>query len=225
MKHSRSIIKITTLAIFVLAFCLSCSKKTLSLEETQSEVKTDKPIYELPYLIDALNAYDSGLQRSAKKQFEEMANKYPGTFFSALIDLKMADIEFEKENYKESISHYQNFIEKHHDNEAKSYARFQIAIAHLLQYKGAKRDTRPLIEGIRSIENFEAYSEKNEYSLILSNLKKEAKEKLAENELRVANFYRKQNKDKAYASRLKQIIEEFPQTSSASKAKELLEKN
>jgi outer membrane protein assembly factor BamD len=122
--------------------------------------------------------------------YSDVKNKFPYSSLATSAELKIADIEFKRENFPEAESAYKVFREFHPTHEKSDYAIYRLGLSIFNQLPPTT--DRDLSLATAAIENFDVVI--NSYSA--SPYVKEAQEKkraaqqmLADKEYYIANFY------------------------------------
>ncbi len=171
---------------------------------------------------EAMDDYNSGQYTSALKNLEILMDRFPFSQYSLMAELKTADCHFYLGRYFEAITSYQDFEQNHPTNEAIPYTQFQIGMSYYKQLTTIDRDPSAALLAIstfsRLIRTFPhcPYVDEARARIIA------AQNFLANHELYVANFYIKTDKLKQAATRLEFLLDNFPDTSAATPAEELL---
>ena len=146
----------------------------------------------------------------AEGVFEEIKNRYSFTSFAPLAELRLADISFEKDEYAEAITEYNEFIKLHPNHKEVAYALYRLGLTYFNQIAGVDRDQ---IAAERGLSNFELLIEKfpaSEYVEDASQKITVCKDMLSGNEFYVGKFYFKDKNYKGALKRFKRALERFP---------------
>jgi len=157
----------------------------------------------------------------ALDKFRKVKNKFPYSKLSVLSQLRIADLYYLQESFPEAASSYELFLELHPKHEKASYALYRVGESHL-----AATPTiidRDLSSAHKALDAFNSFLRKHP-SEDLSNKAREKvveiRNKLAEKELMIGNFYKREEKFLAAQKRYEKIIELYPETVSAKNARE-----
>ncbi len=211
------------LVLFSLSSCIKkpeWTEKVFEFNKKEPKKVKEPEISEL--LQKAERSFRKGQFDFAYEYYQEIKNKYPGSLESILAALRMADCKYWLGDYLEAISLYEEFEKLYPTNEAIPYVIFQIATSYYKLKLSHDRDqtyTKKAIEHYeRLLKNFPA----SPYTLEAQKRIQELRELLARQELYVANFYYRIKYYRGAYQRLLYLIENYPETSSAQKAKVLL---
>jgi outer membrane protein assembly factor BamD len=143
---------------------------------------------------------------------------------AAIADLKIADAQFETENFIEAAAAYESFRKFHPDNDKAPYAMFRHALCSYKQIGGIDRDQTPLTNSVTLFESFLREYPGSEYAA-------EAREKLADcltkqaqYEIYIGRFYYRFGKYPAAIKRLEECVARYPDSPVTDEAFLYLEK-
>ncbi|MBL8955986.1 MAG: outer membrane protein assembly factor BamD [Myxococcaceae bacterium] len=160
---------------------------------------------------------DSKNYVEAQKYFDYVKSKYPYLEAATTAELKLGDVDFEREKYIEARDRYVNFAKLHPTHPKLDYAAFRAALTH---YKDMPSDffvLPPSVEKdqaeVRSasvaladfIRNYPQSSYVEEAKKALD----EVRRRLAGHELYVANFYKRRERWQAVVLRLNVVARDF----------------
>ena len=179
-------------------------------EESDDEVDAGSIPEEPEALRRAKDAYDRGLYSLSREHWTTLRDQYPGSYYVALAELKIADTFFYAGDYASAIPAYEEFLRLHPAHEAVPYSRYQIAEANRLDYKGVLKDQSPLQAALRAYQQVITNYPKSEFVTAARRKVDECREHLAKHEAAVAQFYLKQGLYEAGAGRLAALERGFP---------------
>ncbi len=159
-----------------------------------------------------------GAYPEAEKFFERVKTKYPFSKYSALSDLRLADVKFEQKAWAEAIEAYNDFVRLHPTHEEVDYAEYRVGKAFLEDAPGDFALFPPAYEkDQRQVERaataLQAFLEKHAASKHAADAKKlldEARGRLANHEWYVGEFYFKRGKWAGAAGRYEALVEKYP---------------
>ncbi|MGQ9509641.1 MAG: lipopolysaccharide transport periplasmic protein LptA [Thermodesulfobacteriota bacterium] len=147
----------------------------------------------------------------ALKIFEEIKSNYPDSPpYSLWAELKIGDCHFFKEEYVEAIAAYEEFKKAHPTNEEIPYVYYQIGMSYFNQILTYDRDQTPTR---KALSTFEYLVQNFPPSLFTEKAKEKIKicqKQLARHEFYIGNFYYKEGKYQAAASRFEKLLKNFP---------------
>jgi outer membrane protein assembly factor BamD len=162
--------------------------------------------------------YKEGLARfnkrdysEALKKFEELKSSFPDhPPYTVWAELKVGDCHFLKEEYPEAIAAYEEFKKIHPSHEEIPYVQFQIGMSYFNQMLSRDRDQTFTN---RALSSFEYLIASFPPSLFTEKAKEKVavcKERLADHEFYIGNFYYSRGRFEAAARRFEGLLEKFP---------------
>ncbi len=185
-----------TLAISL--FSAACSSKQID-EGNPDELykEAEKDIQEKRYL-------------QAAERLRIIKNKFPYSHLSTQAALRLADVAFLEEAFPEAAAAYETFRDLHPKYERADYVLFRIGESYYNQMPDAvDRDQSP---GVKSIEAFAELEKLYPNSSHMPEAKQRAfsaRDKLAEKEAYIAEFYFKQEQYESAALRFQKIAKTY----------------
>lgn len=189
-------------ALFVAAVCIGCAAAAVR--------KSDAPehIYEA-----GMQDLKNELWVEAATEFATLKVKWPYSKFAALAELRLADVKYGSEKYLEAIDAYRVFIQYHPTHEEVPHATFMEAMAH---YKEIPDDffflppahEKDQVEVEKAVRAFKEYTERFPDGEKIEEAKKKLAEcylRLAQHELYVARFYKREKKWRGAANRYENL--------------------
>ena len=146
----------------------------------------------------------------AENAFEEIKRRYSFTTYAPLAELKLADINFEREEYQDAIANYDEFIKMHPGHKEVPYAIYKKGLSYFNQIGGQDRDLTPTESALTVFEMLLSRYPESSYAQGISEKIDICKQTLAENEFYIGEFYFKKKSYKAAADRFKSTLEKFP---------------
>jgi outer membrane protein assembly factor BamD len=122
--------------------------------------------------------------------YSDVKNKFPYSSLATAAELKIADIEFQRENFPEAESAYKVFREFHPTHEKSDYVIFRLGLSVFNQLPPTT--DRDLSLATVAIENFDTVINSYSTSPYVKDAqakKREAQQMLADKEYYIANFY------------------------------------
>lgn len=210
--RSRPLLLAASSIIFTTVNLTGCSKKGSG--ELKNIVQPP-PIAEEELLEKAIDNYDDNLYTLSSESWTQLRDGYPETFYAILAELKLADAQFFAGNYSDAITAYEDFARLHPGHEAMAYVRFQIGNCSYEQYRGPTRDQAPVYAAMRAFKEVISAYPNSIYAVLARRRLQQSRERLAEYERGVAQFYEKQGKEHAATERRAGLGLNFPETPSA----------
>jgi outer membrane protein assembly factor BamD len=162
----------------------------------------------------------------ALKRFEEIKSSFPDSPpYTVWAEMKIGDCHFLKKEYVEAIAAYEEFKKIHPTHEEMPYVQYQIGMAYFNQMLTLDRDQTSTMKALSSFEYLIANYPP---SFFTERAKKRigiCRQRLADHEFYIGNFYYKQGRYQAAASRFEGLLERFPKVSKEDKTLFLLGKS
>lgn len=154
----------------------------------------------------------------AQRFYSYIRNKYPYSQFAASAALRIGDCQYERERYIEAIDSYQNFARLYPTHEKVPYATLRIGLSYYKQIPGdwfilppsEEKEQSAVRDAERALREYVGRYPKDEGIAEGRKTLLEVRKKLLAHERYVAGFYKRIDKDRAYAGRLETIRRDFP---------------
>jgi outer membrane protein assembly factor BamD len=172
--------------------------------------------------MDAMDDFNRGEYDDALKKFNDIRDRFPFSQAGLLAELKSADCEYYLKHYPEAIALYEDFENNHPTNEAIPYIVFQIGTSYYKQIDTIDRDPGAAKNAIDSFAKLIKAYPQTAYIDEAKSRRLAALNFLANHEYYVATFYVRTNELKQAERRYKFLIENYPESSVAGKAKEII---
>jgi outer membrane protein assembly factor BamD len=148
----------------------------------------------------------------AIERYRILKSRYPYSKYAALATLRIADCHFSEEAYIEAAAAYRLFRELYPKHEESAYAQMRIADSYYLQLPGSiDRDLDPAADAISNYEillkQYPQFKDKE----LAQNRIKELRQKLAEKEDYVGNFYFIREFYNSSAARYRNLLDRYPE--------------
>jgi len=203
------------LLILVLMLMAGCSGLSLKDKEDMSAEELAKK---------GLEQFDHGKYFLAVETFNIIKERFPFSRFSLLAELKSADCKFYMNDYAEALELYNTFEKNHPTNEAVPYVIFQIGRSHYRTIDTVDRDTTGARDAIKAFSRLLRAYPNSPYTEEAKTLIRKANNFLAAHELYVANFYFRTKEYSQAKGRAEYLLDAFPNSPAATKARALMEK-
>jgi len=153
----------------------------------------------------------------AEKYFEYVKTKYPFLDAAKEAEIRLADIDFDREKYTEARDRYQNFVKLHPTHPKVDYAAFRAALTHykdmpsefFILPPAREKDQGQVRAANKAMTDFVRSYPNSEYFPEAKKILEDTKHRLAEHELYVAEFYAKRGKWVAVAQRLETVADKY----------------
>lgn len=173
-------------------------------------------------VMAGMDDFNHGKYSNALKTFNDIKERFPFSPHSLIAELKSADCSFYLGNFQEAIVSYEEFGNNHPTNEAIPYVLFQSARSHYKQIDTIDRDPGAAIDAIATFSRLLNAYPASQYTEESKARIHAARNFLANHEMYVAAYYLRTEEYNQSESRLKYLIETYPESSATPKAKELL---
>lgn len=153
----------------------------------------------------------------AQRYYTYIKTKYPYSQYAVRSELRIADCQFERQRYLESIDAYQNFVRLHPTHEAVPYAYFRVGVAFYEQIPGdwfilppsEEKDQSSVTDAAKALKSYIDDYPNDPNQAAAKKLHEEVRRKLMAHEQYVADFYSKVDRPRARVGRLETIRREF----------------
>ena len=194
-----------------------------SIDEDGNELESrDINLPAKKLLEEGMEDYAVGKYFTAIEFFEEILNRYPFSKEATLAEMKAADSSYHLGRYVEALLLYEELENRHPTNEGIPYVMFQKAMCNYKQIDRIDRDTSGAEKSIALFKQLLKAYPSSPYTEEAVSKIKSATEFLADHEFFVAEFYTRTAKYDEAGVRLKYLLQAYPESSVAPKAKELL---
>jgi outer membrane protein assembly factor BamD len=196
-----------------LACCAGCTSIAQVNKPAETNLREGDELYRKKDYEDAIARW---------KKVKESSNA--SRELNSIVDLKIADAQFENKNYIEASASYENFRKFHPNNANAPYALFRVGFCNYNQIIGIDTDQTPVTNAVEAFESFLRQYPTSEYAV-------EAREKLADcfikqvqYEIYIGRFYLRFGKYSAAVKRLEECLDRYPQSPILDEALFYLEK-
>lgn len=161
----------------------------------------------------------------AIERFRYLKNKFPYSKYATLASLRIADVYYLQDSFKEAAITYEAFTDLYPRHEKTPYAMFRVGKSYLKDMPD--NVARDLTAGERALEAYNAFLER----FPNAEEAKEAREDIAQvrntlasKELYIGDFYARRDQPAAAQNRYRKVIALYPNTPSAEEARKRLER-
>ena len=163
------------------------------------------------------DAFKSKSYLDAEKYFEYVKTKYPFLDAAKEAEIRLADIDFDREKYTEARDRYQNFVKLHPTHPKVDYAAFRAALTHykdmpsefFILPPAREKDQVQVRAANKAMTDFVRSYPNSAYLPEGKKILEDTKHRLAEHELYVAEFYAKRGRWAAVAQRLETVADKY----------------
>lgn len=180
------------------------------LTSCASSEKIDTNTAEGAYKLGLVYAEDERYEE-AIAQFQTVKNKFPYSRFATESELKVADIQFDRENFIEAQNSYQIFKELHPRHPKSDYVTYRLAMSFYKQLPSTiDRDLSLADQAILYFDEVMNSYSTSEYVEKARKKKTESLKMLAEKVLYIADFYFVRDFYDSALNRYEQMLKQYP---------------
>jgi outer membrane protein assembly factor BamD len=206
----------TAEALLLAALCACASGKDAGVDITKPVTGAEAS--------NAAKAYEKGLQEKkdqnpmeATRFFEYVRNNFPYSQYAALSQIAIADMAFEREDWLQAATQYQDFVKSHPSHPKADYAAFRVGLAYFndrpsdlfLLPPSYEKDQGPLRQALEALNRFVNAYPKSEYLAKGRAMLSDCREKLAAHERYVGEFYWKREQWRGAAGRFMTLADTY----------------
>lgn len=156
-----------------------------------------------------VTSFKDGRYKRAVENFTRLKEQFPLHSLAIMAEMGIADAHFSDEQYAEAELAYTDFLSLHPTNEHIPYVMYQIGLCHFNQMHSSDRDQTETIKTAKDFERLIARFPTSKFAFMAEKKLLECRQRLAENEFLVAEFYFKQGKYKAAANRFEYLKKNY----------------
>ncbi|MFA5323594.1 MAG: outer membrane protein assembly factor BamD [Smithella sp.] len=158
----------------------------------------------------ASEEYKQGSYKKAQEHFLRLKEEYPLHDLAVLAEIGVADSLYSDKEYAQAVDTYSDFISLHPLNENVPYAIYQMGMCHYNQMEAIDRDQTETIKARKEWEKLVERYPESKFSTMAEKMLREVKQRLAEREFYIGEFYLKQKKYQAALSRFEGMTAGYP---------------
>jgi len=194
------------LGVLFLGGGIGCSKKPKAAPPQASPQVVAKILEEGENLLKR-KEWDAG-----RKSLREIEERYPSSPEFPKAKLLIADSLFfgSISTYPEALVEYQSFLGYFPRHERRDYALYRIALCHYATIENSERDQNSTRQAITAFNRLLTEAPGSPYAVEARSKITQCWRRLAESELMVGIFYVKSNHFGGAETRLKQLLETYP---------------
>jgi len=199
-------LKVIALSVVVLLLCTGCSfSSLLSFFQKKTPVRsTPEALYSR-----GTEEYQDGSYKKAREYYTRLKEEHPLHELAIMAELGIADSYYSDKDYAEAESAYRDFVSLYPNNENIPYAIYQTGMCHYQQIGAIDRDQTETVKARREFEKLVTRYPQSKFTPLAEKLVRECKQKMAENEFYVGEFYFKQKKYDAALKRFEAIARDY----------------
>jgi len=155
-------------------------------------------------------AYQDGRYKRAVEYFTRLKEENPLHPMALQAEIGIGDAHYSDEAYAEAELAYTDFINLHPTNENNPYVHYQLGMCHYKQTSTIDRDQAATVKAAREFERLIARYPNSKFAFMAEQKLRECRQKLAEREFYVGEFYFKQGKYTAALKRFQTLAKNYP---------------
>ena len=190
--------------IIILLFILFCFTGCSFFNKKEMVKKTPESLYSRGSV-----EFQNSNYKKAREYFLQLKEEYPLHNLTILAEIGIADSYYSDKEYMEAESAYNDFITFHPTNENVPYALYQLGLCHYNRMEDIDRDQMETVKALKEWEKLVARYPESKLSTTAAKLIRECKQKLAEQEFYVGQFYFKQKKYQAALARFETVAKNY----------------
>ncbi|MCX7635379.1 MAG: outer membrane protein assembly factor BamD, partial [Syntrophales bacterium] len=157
-----------------------------------------------------VSAYQEGRYKRAVEHFSRVKEQFPLHPLALMAEIGIADAHYSNEEYAEAELAYTDFINLHPTNEHVPYAIYQLGMCHYNQMQSIDRDQTETHRAAKEFERLITRYPSSKFAFMAEKKLRECRQRLAESEFYVGEFYFKQGKYKAALKRFEYLAKTYP---------------
>jgi outer membrane protein assembly factor BamD len=195
--------KVSLIIILVISICGCGWWKSLWIGP-EPKNPTAENLYQRGHALYQYGRYDKALE-----VFQRVKDEFPLSEYALMADLGIADSHFVEENYIEAEATYNGFIELHPTNPNVPYVMYQLGMCHFEQLMDLDRDQTETQKARQEFERLMVRFPNSKFAFMAEKKLKECKQRQAEHEFYIGEFYYNQKKYKAALKRFEYVAKEY----------------
>ena len=166
----------------------------------------------------AVESYLSGRLDESEKGLKSIVEDYPLSQYATDAQLMMGDVSYAMENYEDAAAYYPSSVPLHPSHARAPSAQSQKGMSHFKDVLTLDRDQTATRKAMFAFDDLLSAYPDSPYSPKAKELVSFLKNRLAEREFYIANFYYKKKNYKGALGRLRDILTQYPEAGISDKA-------
>jgi outer membrane protein assembly factor BamD len=162
------------------------------------------------YLQQGEIALEKGLYDEAISNWEKARDSFYSPELNALAEMKIAEAYFLSERYVEAATAYEDFLKQHPDNPRTADIMYQLGLCYFNQMLTPDRDQTTTRNALSVFTDLQKRFPDTPRLPELTEKIAQCRDRLAEHEVGVGNFYLRTKQYEAAVSRLNSIFSQYP---------------
>lgn len=162
-------------------------------------------------------AYEDEEYLAAQRYFQYIRTKFPYSRFAPMSEVRIGDCQFERQRWLEAIDTYQGFVRTRPTHAQVPYAMYRTALGYYEQIPGDffmlppahEKDQTAVRDASRKLSEYTRRFPQDKNFADAKEKLDEVRKRLMAHERYVADFYRRLDRDRAYAGRLEVIRRDY----------------
>lgn len=154
---------------------------------------------------------------------ERIAEHAPGSALAEQALMRVAEYHYGQGEWEDAVQAYDHYLDLFGKSSRSEYARLRAARAMHASYRGSAFDDTPLLDAQQRFKNFAALYPQTAQKENIPPILEQIRMSLAQRSYDTAGFYQRTGKPTVAAFYYKKVVDEFPQTGPAVKARQMLE--
>ncbi len=168
--------------------------------------------------VDGVNLMKQKKYDKAIRKFQQVRENFPFETIALVAAVKLGDAHFEKKDYVQAGSTYEEFFKAHPEDENAPYVLARLGECYEKLSPTIDRDQANTYKGIEYYTLLKNRYPNSSYAKIVNERLKKLTQKLADRELYVGEYYIKAYEYNAAVLRLEYMLKKFPDASGKDKA-------
>jgi len=162
------------------------------------------------YLQEGESYFDKGLYKEAIASWEKVRESYYSPELNSLAEMKIAEAHYLAEEYVESAAAYEDFLKAHPNHERTPQILYLLGMSYFNQMLSADRDQTATRNALVTFQSLAKRFPESPRAREVAPFIERCKNRLADHELYVGNFYLRTEHYEAAIHRFKGIFTLFP---------------
>jgi outer membrane protein assembly factor BamD len=196
--------KVLSVILFIgFALIPGCSKAT---QHSTSQV-ADEVIFKKGETLFNKKKYARALE-----EFKTLKEQYPKSKYLSKAQFYIAECYYAQKQYEEAIAAYQSFINLYPTHPEVPQAQYKLGMCYYKQILSADRDQTNTRRALEEFDKVRTKYPHSEYAQKAQEKIRKCRNRLAEHEVLIAEFYLREQAYKASIDRLRTILQEYADT-------------
>ncbi|WP_028575761.1 outer membrane protein assembly factor BamD [Desulfonatronovibrio hydrogenovorans] len=170
-----------------------------------------RPLEDSPWELAqaGTSAMEEERYRQAIRYFSELKDRYPFSPHTPVAEVALGDAYFQSGNYTAAVNAYREFLEMNPRHELVPYTLFRTGLANFSKFKTVDRPQTHMVDALEYFHRVRESYPDSEYAEYAGYYIVQARTKMAEHELFVADFYWRTKRYGSAWQRYRYVVENF----------------